>query len=152
MAERLHGAGQALIDGLQSAERRMVEQTRDLSAAERAGGYRALVRALMNQLGRFEVDRANPELVPYNGWREKFFMDNPDFLYWVADIDDGYRYRLRGQVGDAKHTSITAYTPPAFRGAALSRGRSSSIWPSTASIATGVITTRPRSSAWIPTS
>jgi hypothetical protein len=110
MAERLHDAWQALIDGLQSAEQRMVEQTHDLSAGERADGYRALLRALMNQLGRFEVDRASPELVPYNGRREKFFMDNPDFLYWVADIDDGRRYRLRGQVGDAKHTSITAYS------------------------------------------
>lgn len=109
-AESLHSAWEALIDGMKRAEQSMIEQTRDLSDAERADGYRALVRALMNQLGRFEVDRASPELVPYNGWREKFFMDNPDFLYWVADIDDGHRYRIRGQVGDAKHTSITAYS------------------------------------------
>jgi hypothetical protein len=109
-ADELQQAWQALIDGLGAAEARMRQQTEGLSDAERADGYRALIRALMNQLGRFEVDRASPELVPYNGWREKFLMDNPDFLYWVADIDDGHRYRIRGHVGDAKHTSITAYS------------------------------------------
>lgn len=106
----LAAAWQDLMDGLAAAERRLREQTEGLTEAEQADGYRALTRALLNQLGRFEVDRGNPELAPYNGWREKFFMDNPDFLYRVADIDDAHRYRIRGRVGDAVHTSITAYS------------------------------------------
>jgi hypothetical protein len=39
---------------------------------------------LHNQLARFEVDREHRELVPCNGWRQKFCMDSPDFSYWVA--------------------------------------------------------------------
>jgi hypothetical protein len=103
-------AWQAVVDGLAAAGRSMAEQVRGLTAVEKADGYRALLRALNNQLGRFEVDRADPELLPFNGWREKMFMDNPDFLYWVADVDDSRSYRITGHVGDAVHTSITAYT------------------------------------------
>lgn len=102
-------AWRAFIEGLERAGAEMEAQTQGLSPEEQADGYRALVRALNNQLGRFEVDRANPELQPFNGWRQKFFMDNPDFLYWVADIDANRSYRIRGTVGDAVHSSITAY-------------------------------------------
>src|SRR3546814_4034868 len=77
---------------------------------ERADARRALLRGLNNQLGRFEVDRERPELVAFNGWREKMFMDNPDFRYWVADIRDDRRYRITGAVGDAVYQSITVYT------------------------------------------
>jgi hypothetical protein len=105
----LAAAFDAFVEGLGAAGRALDEQTRGLSREERADGHRALVRAVLNQLGRFEVDRADPELVPFNRWREKLFMDNPDFLYWVADIDASFRYRIRGRVGDAVHTSITAY-------------------------------------------
>jgi hypothetical protein len=97
-ADDLSMAWEALVKGLEAAGRSLREQTRGLSREERADGHRALVRALNNQLGRFEVDRVKPELVPFNGWRQKFFMDNPDFLYWVADVDAGHRYRIRGHV------------------------------------------------------
>ncbi len=103
------GAWDALVDGLRSAGEQLAADTPHLSPDERADGYRALVRALNNQLGRFEVDRDRPELVPFNGWREKMFMDNPDFRYWVADIRDSGRYRISGVVGDAVYTSITVY-------------------------------------------
>ncbi|MEZ5376020.1 MAG: DUF1214 domain-containing protein [Acidimicrobiales bacterium] len=111
VADDVQGAAawQAMVDGLAAAGRAMADHVADLSPAEQADGFRALLRSLNNQLGRFEVDRADPELVPFNGWREKFFMDNPDFHYWVADIDDGRRYRLTGRIGDASYTSITAY-------------------------------------------
>ena len=36
-------------------------------------------------------------------------MDNPDFRYWVSDIRDDHRYRIRGAVGDAAYLSVTAY-------------------------------------------
>ena len=71
----------ALVAALGEAGERMAEQTRELADVERADGLRALVRALNNQLGRFEGERERPELVPFNGWRQKFLMDNPDFLY-----------------------------------------------------------------------
>ena len=62
-----------------------------------------------NQLGRFEVDRERPELVAFNGWRQKFLMDNPDFRYWVADVRADRRYRITGNRGDAIYLSVTAY-------------------------------------------
>src|SRR5690554_3480469 len=85
-----------LVDGLRDAGERLAAATADLDPLERADAFRALLRGLNNQLGRFEVDRERPELVPFNGWREKLFMDNPDFRYWVADIRDDRRYRIRG--------------------------------------------------------
>lgn len=100
----------AFVDGLRIAGEHVAQQTAELSEVERADAYRALLRGLNNQLGRFEVDRERPELVFFNGWREKMFMDNPDFRYWVADIRDDGRYRITGSVGDAAYVSITAYS------------------------------------------
>lgn len=101
-------AWRAFVAGLGEAGERLALRT-ELSAAEQADGYRALLRALHSQLGRFEVDRERPELVPFNGWRQKFFMDNPDFLYWVADVRPDRRYRITGTRGDAAFVSLTAY-------------------------------------------
>lgn len=98
-----------LVRSLDDAGRRLEAATAGLDEFERADAYRALVRALNNQLSRFEVDRDRPELVPFNGWRERFFMDNPDFRYWVADLDADGAYRLRGCRGRAAYVSITAY-------------------------------------------
>src|SRR5262245_45697079 len=111
-------AWRAFVAGLGEAGERLARRTESLSREEQADGYRALLRALNNQLGRFEVDRERPELVPFNGWREKFFMDNPDFRYWVADIRDDRRYRIRGAVGDAVYQSITAYAAGGLTNAA----------------------------------
>lgn len=97
------------VESLRSAGDRMARLVAELDPLEQADGYRALLRALNNQLGRFEGDRERPELVPFNGWREKFFMDNPDFRYWVADVRDDRRYRIVGSAGDAVFQSITAY-------------------------------------------
>ena len=98
-----------LTGSLAGAGARMSELTAGLDPVEAADGHRALLRALNNQLGRLEVDRERPELVPFNGWREKFFMDNPDFRYWVADVRHDRRYRISGTLGDAVFQSITAY-------------------------------------------
>jgi len=98
-----------LVEALRAAGEQLAGQTADLAPGERADGYRALLRALNNQLGRFEVDRERPELVAFNGWREKFLMDNPDFRYWVADVRDDRRYRVCGALGDALYQSITVY-------------------------------------------
>jgi hypothetical protein len=102
-------AWRAFVAGLGEAGERLARRTEKLSREEQADGFRALVRALHNQLGRFEVDRERPELVPFNGWRQKFFMDNPDFLYWVADIRPDRRYRVFGTRGGAAFLSLTAY-------------------------------------------
>ena len=117
----------ALTAALQSAGSRLADQTQSLTEWEQADGYRALLRALHNQLGRFEVDRDRPELVPFNGWRQKFFMDNPDFLYWVADLHPERRYRVRGNAGDAAYVSLTAYRSDAGKVRAVERKDSDTI-------------------------
>jgi hypothetical protein len=100
----------SLLDGLRSAGEALAASTAELDPMERADGFRALVRALHNQLARLEVDRERPELVPFNGWRQKLFMDNPDFRYWVADVRDDRRYVITGHRGAAAFVSITAYS------------------------------------------
>lgn len=117
---RGHAAWTALVDGLRAAGEQLATDVAGLDGDEQADGYRALVRALNNQLGRFEVDRERPELVPFNGWREKMLMDNPDFRYWVADIRDDRAYRITGTVGDAAYLSVTAYRAGGALGAAAS--------------------------------
>lgn len=102
-------AWRAFVAGLGEAGERLARRTESLPRAEQADGFRALLRALANQLGRFEVDREHPELVPFNGWRQKMLMDNPDFLYWVANVRPDRRYRVHGTRGDAVFLSLTAY-------------------------------------------
>ncbi|MEE3853135.1 DUF1214 domain-containing protein [Gordonia sp. LSe1-13] len=97
------------VESLRTAGEQMATDTAGLDPAEQADGYRALLRGVANQLGRFEIDRERPELVPFNGWRQKFLMDNPDFRYWVADIRADRRYRIRGNRGDAVFVSVTTY-------------------------------------------
>ena len=92
-------AWRAFVAGLAEAGERLGRSTANLSRDEQADGFRALLRALHNQLARFEVDRERPELVPFNGWRQKLFMDNPDFQYWVADVRPDRRYRVHGRRG-----------------------------------------------------
>lgn len=99
----------SFVDALRDAGERLAADTAHLDEVERADGYRALLRGLHNALGRFEVDRVRPELVPFNGWRQKFFMDNPDFRYWVADVRGDAPLRITGNRGDAAYVSITAY-------------------------------------------
>lgn len=111
-------AWRAFVAGLGEAGERLARRTQPLSREEQADGFRALLRALHNQLARFEVDRERPELVPFNGWRQKFFMDNPDFLYWVADVRPDRRYRVHGTRGDAAFLSITAYAASGLTDAA----------------------------------
>jgi hypothetical protein len=94
--------------GLQAAGARLGES--ELDPVDCADGYRALVRALNNRLSRFETDSDTPELTGFNSWREKFFMDNPDYHYWIADIRDDCSYRISGNVGDSVYQSITVYT------------------------------------------
>lgn len=108
------------VEGLRAAGERLGVDTADLDPRGQADGYRALLRGLHNQLGRFEVDRERPELVPFNDWRQKMFMDNPDFRYWVADIRDDRRYRITGAMGDAVYQSITAYASGGSSGTAAS--------------------------------
>ncbi|WP_237165886.1 hypothetical protein [Mycolicibacterium peregrinum] len=100
----------AFVDGLRTAGEQLAADTAALPESERADGFRALLRAVSNQLGRLEVDRDKPEFVAFNGWRQKFLMDNPDFQYWVADVRPGGRYLIRGNRGDAAYVSITAYS------------------------------------------
>jgi len=99
----------------------MDEATRDLSAEERADGFRALARALSNQLGRLEVDDASPELAPFNLWRQKFYMDNPDCLYWVAEVAPGGCYRIDGVARNAVFTSVNVYAGSSLQAQTVAR-------------------------------
>ncbi|MGV0714671.1 DUF1214 domain-containing protein [Mycolicibacterium sp. XJ662] len=110
-----------LVDGLRDAGRRLDESTADLDSIDRADGFRALVRAANNLLGRFESSRDRPELVPFNGWRERFFMDNPDYRYWITDIRDDCVYRITGNVGDSVYQSMTVYAGTIENAAAVAR-------------------------------
>ncbi|HNM84915.1 MAG TPA: hypothetical protein PKI77_10355 [Mycobacterium sp.] len=103
-------AWNALADGLREAGRKLAEATTKLDSAERTDGYRALLRALNNQLGRLETDTERPEFAAFNGWREKFFMDNPDCRYWITDLRDDRRYCITGNVGESVFQSITVYS------------------------------------------
>ncbi len=99
-----------MVEALRMAGERMDAGTRILSADERADGFRALARALANQIGRLEVDDAHPELDPFNLWRHKFYMDNPDFLYWVGEISDEGSYHIKGRAPGAAFLSINVYS------------------------------------------
>jgi len=116
-----YGAWQKLVSALDAAGRRMGEATAALSPEERADGVRALARALANQLGRLEVDDAKPELQPFNLWRQKFFMDNPDCLYWVAEIAQGGRYRIDGLARGAVFTSVNVYAGSGLKAQTVAR-------------------------------
>lgn len=110
-----------LVDVLRAAGERMDEGTRILSPEERADGFRALARALANQLGRLEVDDAKPELDAFNLWRHKFYMDNPDFLYWVSEINDDATYRIDGRALGAAFVSINVYAGAGLVAATVAR-------------------------------
>jgi hypothetical protein len=99
----------SLVAGLDAAGKHLDEATRDLDPAERADGQRALLRAVNNLLSRFETSSDVPELTPFNGWRDRFFMDNPDYRYWITDIGDGTGFRITGNVGSSVYQSITVY-------------------------------------------
>jgi hypothetical protein len=114
-------AWQKLVASLDAAGRRIEEATTTLDAAERADGFRALARALANQLGRLEIDDAKPELQPFNLWRQKFFMDNPDCLYWVAEIAKGGRYRIDGVARGAVFTSVNVYAGSGLKAQTVAR-------------------------------
>lgn len=102
-------AWNGLVDALRAAGEKLATDTAGLPPAERADGFRALVRGLTNQLSRFEIDREKPELMPFNGWRHKFLMDNPDFGYWVTEVRGDRVYRITGDRGDASYVSVTVY-------------------------------------------
>lgn len=117
----LDEAWNELAESIRRAGERVGQLTADLDEAERADGLQSVLRALNNHLGRFEIDRERPELVFFNGPRQKFFMDNPDFRYWVADIRGDRSYRITGTVGDAAFQSVTVYAGTAMAATATAR-------------------------------
>ncbi len=138
------------VDALRGAGEQLAVDTADLDAAERADGFRALLRATANQLGRIEVDRERPELVAFNEWRQKFLMDNPDFRYWVADVRADRRYRITGNRGDAAYVSLTAYVTTKTGTQATARLDSDSItFDETGGYTIDVGGDRPTASDWL---
>lgn len=109
MKQDVSEAWRALVANLDAAGQAMAAATEALPDPIRADGYRALVRALSNQLSRLEFDEACPELIAYNLARDKFYMDNPDYRYWVADLPKGGVFRIDGRAAGASFVSINAY-------------------------------------------
>lgn len=144
-------AWRAFVAGLGAAGERLARETAALSPSEQADGYRALLRALHNQLGRLEIDRESPELTPFNGWRQKLLMDNPDVLYWVADLRADRRYRVTGTRGDAAVVSLTAYAATGLaRAEATSRLDDESLrWDAQGRFEVTVGGERPASGDWL---
>ncbi|MFG2004149.1 hypothetical protein ACGFNU_33815 [Spirillospora sp. NPDC048911] len=137
-----------LVEALRVAGERVGEDTAQLDATERADAFRALLRGLHHQLARFEIDRELPELVPFNGWRQKFFMDNPDTRYWVADVHGDRQYRLTGHPGDAVYMSITAYATASGGVSAASRIDGDRLGSGAYSLLVGGV--QPDDGAWLP--
>ncbi len=97
------------VEGLRRAGDLMDEYTKDLGPVERADGFRAITRMLAANLEKLEGDRLRPEVVRDNTANHKWFMDNPDGVYFSVTVDPGESYLLTGELGEAVHTSITAY-------------------------------------------
>ncbi|MFI0446341.1 hypothetical protein [Actinomadura sp. 6N118] len=140
-----------LVESLRAAGKRLGENTAHLDATERSDAFRALLRGLHHQLARFEIDRERPEPVPFNGWRTKFFMDNPDTRYWVADVRGDRQYRLTGHPGDAAYMSITAYAAASGEVTAASRIDGDQLgFDASGAYSLLVGGTRPDDGAWLP--
>jgi hypothetical protein len=97
------------VGGLEDAGRQMDAYIKDLDPVERADGYRALSRMLAANIEKVEMDGSIPEIVHDNTPNHKWFMDNPDGIYWHLMIDPQGRYRIRGNMGDACYTSFIVY-------------------------------------------
>lgn len=117
-------AWRRFVASLDAAGATLESATECLEVTERADAVRALQRAALNQLARLELDVATPELVPFNGWRQKFFMDNPDCGYFVAEISDSGRYRISGSIRGAAFASVTVYSGSGFDVRAVARATS----------------------------
>lgn len=102
-------AWQRFLSGLEDAARQMDEYTSGLDAIERADGFRAVTRMLAANLEKLEMDGSIAEIVHDNTPNHKWFMDNPDGIYWHLVVDPEKEYIIRGNVGQACHTSIIAY-------------------------------------------
>jgi len=102
-------AWKKFTDGLREAGKQMDAYTAEFDPVERADGFRAISRVLAANLEKLEADGQIPEVVRDNTPNHKWFMDNPDGLYWHAVIDPKQSYRIKGNLGEACYTSITVY-------------------------------------------
>ena len=121
MERDIFDSWQALVANLGKSGETMDEATRALPPEIRADGFRALVRALSNQLSRLEHDEANPELTPFNLWRQKFYMDNPDCRYWVADLPRGGTFQIEGDATGAAFVSLNVYAGAGLKAKTVAR-------------------------------
>jgi len=97
------------VNGLSAAGDIMDSNTTHLDPVERADGFRAITRITAALLEKLEMDGLCPEAIRDNTPNHKWFMDNPDGLYWHIVVDSDQAYRIKGNLGEACYTSITAY-------------------------------------------
>jgi hypothetical protein len=77
-----------------------------------AEGYRYLMGFVHNAVERaFHQDPARPHFRNALSIITRSTIDNPDAIYFYAPIDGRETYRLRGEIGDARHWKGTAPAP-----------------------------------------
>lgn len=107
--DQIMQAWDKFVEGLKSAGKQMDTYTKDLDPMERADGFRAITRILAPNLEKLEMDGIIPEVIRDNKPNHKWFMDNPDGQYWHIVVDPKQKYLIKGNLGEACYTSVTAY-------------------------------------------
>ncbi len=96
-----------LADAIREAERRIASAEFIRSDVDRAEGYTYLaqcIRAVM-QLA-WARNHSHPYFVTATGPWTKMGLDNPDTLYWSADLEAGGHYRVLGRRGTTADLSF----------------------------------------------
>lgn len=110
MSDMLHVAWEQFADAIVRMGKLVDETTRGCEPVDRAEGYRFVARILGAMLDScIEQDPHFPALSPIMTPTRKFFVDNPDTLYYRASLDPNCRYRISGNRGTCEYLSFCAY-------------------------------------------
>ena len=109
MADREVAPTRAALDELlRTIEEVDADYLGALSGEELAVGHRALMHLLGAGLDMFfDTDAREPSFRRAHWADRKFFGDNADCIYYVAQIDPAFEYRIRGNIAGAAYTSFT---------------------------------------------
>lgn len=96
-----------LADAIREAERRIASAEFIRSDVDRAEGYTYLAQCVqaITQLA-WARNHSHPYFVTATGPWTKMGLDNPDTLYWSADLEPGGHYLIRGRRGTTADLSF----------------------------------------------
>ncbi len=78
------------------------------TAAEQAEARRMLMHAVQHAIEtRFNADPARPQFTRFVTPTKKLLGDNPDAVYFEAQVSPDHEYRIRGNIAGATYTSFT---------------------------------------------